>query len=79
VSLGQEKDGVNQVRESEEPLIDFMKNGLDKKVRRRQIKSNKRGTPFARTTARTAHVRLARDVTFGRRNTALVLYQEICV
>jgi len=79
VSLGQEKDGVNHVRESEEPVIDFIKNDSDKKVRRRQIKSNKRGIPFARTTARTTHVKLARDVSFGRRNTALVLYQEICV
>lgn len=72
---------MNEVGESAEPVvIDFIKSDPEKKVRRRQIKSNKRETRHAKATkTRTAHVRLARDVSFGRRHTPLVLYQEICV
>lgn len=75
----EEEAGVNQLHESEEPVvIDFMKSDSEKKVRRRQIRSNKREARLAKAT-RTAHVKLARDVSFGRRNTPLILYQEICV
>ncbi|XP_018299778.1 janus kinase and microtubule-interacting protein 1 isoform X1 [Mycetomoellerius zeteki] len=74
-----EKEDELKLCKSEEPAVtDLTKNDLEKKVSRRRVGSNEREIRSAKT-ARMANVRFVRDVSFGRRNHPLVLYQEICV
>lgn len=79
VSLEEKRkeDEVGPGESGEPVVIDFTENDSEKKVRPR-IKSKERRIRSAKT-ARTTSVRFIRDVSFGRANHPLVLYQEICV
>lgn len=69
----QEKEDEVKLRKPEEPA----KNNSEKKVSRRRIRSSEREVRAAKTARMTN--RFVRDISFGRRNHPLVLYQEICV
>ncbi|XP_024888141.1 janus kinase and microtubule-interacting protein 3 isoform X1 [Temnothorax curvispinosus] len=73
-----EKEDELKLCKSEKPaVIDLTKNDSEKKVSRRRIRSNEREVRPAKTARMTN--RFVRDISFGRRNHPLVLYQEICV
>lgn len=73
-----EKEGELKLCKSEESAVDLTKNDVKKKVSRRRVRSNE-GEIRSVKTARMTNVRFVRDVSFGRRNHPLILYQEICV
>lgn len=81
VSLeGKKKEEEAEPRETVEPVVvDCTESNSEKKVRRRRIKRNEREIRSAKTARMANGVRFIRDVSFGRRNCPLVLYQEICV
>ncbi|KYN34238.1 hypothetical protein ALC56_11345 [Trachymyrmex septentrionalis] len=72
------KDGLKLCKSEEPAVTDLTKNDIEKKVSRRRVRSNEREIRSAKT-AKMTNVRFVHDVSFGRKNHPLVLYQEICV